>query len=109
MPFEAESLVRDRLIEPLREYARAKRSSGTIDELPFAVKKHAKVAKVIEQFVMREQIVRILRMANSLLIDQIGIEEHVTAVFHGAFDLRDERALKIINIHDEIVLRVTKP
>jgi hypothetical protein len=86
-----------------RKYAGAKRRLGAVGETTFSIEQNSIVAKMVEQLIVIEQIVRIPRMPGGLLIDQISFEDHMTAGFKGAPQSRKQRALKIIDIYDEII------
>ena len=42
-------------------------------------------------------------MADSLLIDQVGLKNDLTLGFERSSDLRKQRSLQVIEIHDQIV------
>jgi hypothetical protein len=42
----------------------------------FAVIEHAKITKEFEKLIMSQKVVGVFRIADSLLIDQIGLEDH---------------------------------
>ena len=96
------------LADFLREQAGAKRRFGAVPKLALAIEENPEIAEMIQQLVMAKQIVRILRMADFLLVDRVGFEDHVTAGSQRANDLRDQRSLQIIDIHNQIILRRRK-
>src|SRR6266545_7349401 len=53
----------------LSKDAGAKGRLAAVGKLPFAVIQNPKVAKVVQQFVMGEQVIGIFRMADHLLVD----------------------------------------
>src|SRR6476659_1919747 len=83
--------------------AGAKRALAVADNSPLAIIQHPEIAKAVEQLVMTEQVVRIPWLADRLLINQIGVKNNKAADFERGFHCREQRALKIANIHDEIV------
>src|SRR4030095_10674635 len=52
---------------------------------------------------MEKEIVQVFRLADALLIDQIGLEDHPATGLERLFDLRHERTLQVIEIQNHIV------
>src|SRR5688572_16966142 len=57
---------------------------------------------------MGQQVIGIFRMAKHLLIDQVSFEDHMTTELERSFDLRNERALQIIDVENQIVFSFRK-
>ena len=80
-----------------------KRRLSTVGKFSFAIAKYAKVAKMVQQFVTGEQVIRVFRMANDLLIDQVGFKNDIAAGRQRGFHMRNERALEIVDIYDQLI------
>jgi hypothetical protein len=87
----------------LSENTGAKRRLCAVGEPTFAIAENSEITKVIQQFVVIQQVGGIFRMADSLLIDQVGFKNDVTLRLERSSDLSKQRALQIVEIHDQVV------
>ena len=87
----------------LSENSGAKCRPTGLDVLTFPITENPEATEVIQQFVVIQQVGGIFRMADRLLIDQIGFKDNVTLGLERSSDLRKLRSLQIIKIHDQIV------
>ena len=76
-------------IEPYRNLLSkntgAKCRRFAVGVLTFAIAENSETTKVLQQFVVIQQVGGILRMADSLLIDQVGFKNDVTLGLESSF------------------------
>jgi hypothetical protein len=82
----------------LRQKPSEKCALRGLEKLSFAVVEHAKITKELEQLIMTWKVAGVVRVADGLLIDQVGLEDHPATGLERLLDLWYQRALQVIEI-----------
>ena len=71
--------------------------------LTFAIVKDSEITKLLQQFVVIQQVGGVFRMADSLLIDKVGFKNNPAISFERFSNLGKQRPLQIIEIYDQVI------